>query len=189
MTRIRTISPATVIATLALLFALSGTAVAGALITGASVKNESLTGLDILNNSLGSAEIKNNSLLPIDIKGGLPAGKQGAQGPSGPQGPAGPVGLAGPAGAQGAPGVSGLQIVTASSVNDSSASRLVDVSCPAGKYLVGGGTRIYNASSFTAVDESYPINATTWRARAYEVTPTGLTWYLNVYAICAVAAG
>ena len=49
------LSYANVAATLALFFALSGTAVAGAklLISGANVKNHSLTGVDIKNGSLG----------------------------------------------------------------------------------------------------------------------------------------
>ena len=92
--KIRAITPATVIASLALLFALSGTAVAGALITGANVKNNSLTGVDIKNESLGTADIKNGSLLPKDFKAGsLPAGAQGPAGPAGrsagPRRPAG----------------------------------------------------------------------------------------------------
>jgi hypothetical protein len=42
MSRIRTFSPATIIAIVALFFSLTGTAVAGALITGANVKNGTL---------------------------------------------------------------------------------------------------------------------------------------------------
>jgi hypothetical protein len=108
--KIRAITPATVIASLALQFALSGTAVAGALITGANVKNNSLSGLDILNESLGTNEIKNGSLLPKDFKPGkLPAGPQGPPGPVGPQGPAGP---AGPQGLKGDPGDPGTEFQT-----------------------------------------------------------------------------
>jgi hypothetical protein len=183
--KIRSLSPATVIATIALLFALSGTAVAGALITGKSVMNESLTGLDILNNSLGTAEIKNRSLLPIDFKGGLPAGPQGQQGQPGPAGPQGP---AGPAGPQGVAGVSGVQIVTGESVNNSEYSKTVDITCPAGKQLVGGGAQNYGGTGFVALDESYPVNATTWRARAYEVDGTATNWSVKAFAICASVA-
>ena len=52
---LRRLTYANVAATLALFFALGGTAVAGAklLITGATVENHSLTGVDIENGSLG----------------------------------------------------------------------------------------------------------------------------------------
>jgi hypothetical protein len=150
--------------------------------------NESLTGLDILNNSLGSAEIKNGSLLPVDFKGALPGGQQGPQGQPGPAGPQGPAGPAGPAGPQGAAGVSGLQIVNAQSVNDSTDDKSVQVSCPAGKQVVGGGARIYGGAAYAALDESYPNSATTWRATAYETDPTGAGWYVIAFALCANVA-
>ena len=89
--KIRAFNPTTVIAVIALLFSLTGTAVAGALVTGANVKNGTLSGLDVRNESLGSADIKNGTIKKIDIKGGqFPAGPQGPQGPQGEQGRAGP---------------------------------------------------------------------------------------------------
>ena len=132
--KIRAITPATVIASLALLFALSGTAVAGALITGANVKNNSIAGIDILNESLGSKDVKNGSLLPKDFKpGALPVGGQGPAGPAGPQGPGGPQG---PAGQN---GVAGLEIVHATTAADSDGEKTATAACPAGKKVVGGG--------------------------------------------------
>jgi hypothetical protein len=115
------ISPATVIASIALFVSLSGTAVAaGIVVTGANVVNGSLTGIDVRDGSLGpndikdssigTVDVKNGSLLPIDFKpGALPAGPQGEQGPAGPQGPAGLVGRPGPQGAKGVPGPKGAQ--------------------------------------------------------------------------------
>ena len=132
--KIRAITPATVIASLALLFALSGTAVAGALITGANVKNNSIAGIDILNESLGSKDVKNGSLLPKDFKpGALPVGGQGPAGPAGPQGPGGPQG---PAGQN---GVAGVEIVHATTAADSDGEKTATAACPAGKKVVGGG--------------------------------------------------
>ena len=132
--KIRAITPATVIASLALLFALSGTAVAGALITGANVKNNSIAGIDILNESLGSKDVKNGSLLPKDFKpGALPVGGLGPAGPAGPQGPGGPQGPAGP------DGVAGLEIVHATTAADSDGEKTATAACPAGKKVVGGG--------------------------------------------------
>lgn len=83
MNRIKNISPAMVIACLALIVALSGTSYAAlALPTG----------------SVGSKQLKNRSIRMVDIgKRTLAslAGKPGPQGPTGPRGPAGPAGVAG----------------------------------------------------------------------------------------------
>jgi hypothetical protein len=62
------------------------------------------------------------------------------------------------------------------------------VSCPAGKKLVGGGALGLNAGGSLALDESWPVNSTQWRARAYEVNATASNWSLRAYAICAVVA-
>lgn len=87
------LSPAMVVAMLALFVALTGTAVAttSALITGKSIKNGSVTGLDI----------KNKSLTPVDFRGSLrgprglqgPAGAPGAKGDKGEKGDTGPTDL------------------------------------------------------------------------------------------------
>ena len=79
--RLGRVSPAMVVAMLALFVALTGTAVAttSALITGKQIKNGSITGLDI----------KNKSVTATDIKGRL----RGATGARGPQGRRGRKGL------------------------------------------------------------------------------------------------
>jgi hypothetical protein len=77
-------SPATVIATIALLAALGGTGYAAT---------------QLPPNSVGTLQVKNGSLLRVDFKAGqLPRGPIGPAGPTGPQGPAGPKGDTGPAG-------------------------------------------------------------------------------------------
>jgi hypothetical protein len=53
----RRLTPSLIIASLALVVASSGSAVAAALITGANIKNESVTGKDIKNGSLGFGEL------------------------------------------------------------------------------------------------------------------------------------
>ena len=92
-----------VISTLALFFALGGTAVAGAnmLITGADVKDQSLTAADIKSGSLGlnslskhvRSQLENNRAAAVATPG--PEGPKGDPGAAGPQGP---VGQQGPAG-------------------------------------------------------------------------------------------
>jgi hypothetical protein len=90
---------ANVVATLALFFALSGTALAGAhvLITGADVKDRSLTGADLADHSVGV----------VKLTRGTAAHLRGVRGPVGPAGPAGASGQAGNDGAPGAAGASG----------------------------------------------------------------------------------
>jgi hypothetical protein len=179
--KIRTIKPATVIASFALLFSLSGTAVAGALITGAQVKNNSLAGVDIKNESLGSADVRNGSLLPKDFKAGsLPSGPQGLQGPAGPPGAQGNPGLN---------GVSGLEIVTLpSGAMDSDTEKSVTATCPAGKKIVGGGGYAIGVFGFpddVGLVASYPVSGTGWRVVAREINAFAGAWLARAYAVCA----
>ena len=90
--RLSRISPAMVVALLALFVALSGRALAtsAALITGADVKNNSLTGLDV----------RNKSLTPKDFRGSV-------RGPRGLPGAPGQPGVKGDRGDQGVPGAAG----------------------------------------------------------------------------------
>ena len=75
-----------------------------------------------------------------------PAGARGADGPVGARGPvgaAGPKGDAGPVGPAG--GISGYQIVTSAGRAEPPFGITGDsVSCPAGKWAVGGGGRVDN---------------------------------------------
>jgi hypothetical protein len=184
--KIRAITPATVIASLALLFALSGTAVAGALITGKNVKNNSIAGIDILNESLGSKDVKNGSLLPKDFKAGvLPAGAQG------PAGPAGPVGPAGPQGPAGANGVSGHEIVTVATAMNSDTEKSITATCPAGKKPVGGGGYAIGILSWPddiGLVASYPVSGTGWRVVAREINAYAGSWLARAYVVCTTAA-
>lgn len=91
-----------VAATLALFFALSGTAFAGAqlVITGADVKDRSLTGADVANHSIGVVKLTRGTVAQL-------RGARGAGGRAGAVGPAGPAGANGQAGKDGAPGAGG----------------------------------------------------------------------------------
>ena len=184
--RIRIPSPAIVIASLALLLSLTGTAVASVLITGAQIKNNTVGTLDLKNNDVRSADVRNNGLTSLDVMNGTLKAIDFAPGQL-PAGPAGPAGQQGPAGPQGAPGLAGLEIVSAESPSSSDASRQVEATCPAGKVVVGGGAHIWNAPGDVALDESYPAGTSKWRATAWEVNATGANWHLMAYAICAAA--
>jgi Collagen triple helix repeat (20 copies) len=90
-------SPATVVATLALVFAMTGGAYAAKKYLITSTKQISPSVLKSLQGKAGVAGAPG------------PAGAQGAQGPAGPAGPAGTNGTSGEKGAQGEKGVQGLQ--------------------------------------------------------------------------------
>jgi hypothetical protein len=199
--KIRVPAPATIIACAALLAALAGTATAAGLITGAQVQNGSLGGLDLRNGSVGGIDVTNGSLTTVDVHdhtlraidfapGVLKTGGgvSGPVGPQGPPGPVGPQGPAGPAGPQGSPGLAAVEIVTAESPHSSANSKTLDIGCPGSKKLIGGGARLYNAGGDVALDESYPKDATTWRATGDEVNATVTSWWVIGYAICANVA-
>ena len=188
--RIRFPSPAVVLASLALLLSLTGTAVAGALITGAQIADNTVGNRDLRNNDVRSIDVRNNGLKSIDVMNGTLRKVDFAPGQllPGPAGPAGPAGQQGPAGPQGAPGLAALEIVTAESPSSSDQNRQVEATCPAGKQVVGGGAHLWNAASDVALDESYPASATKWRATAWEVNATAANWHLVAYAICATVA-
>jgi hypothetical protein len=94
-------SPGLTVALIALLVALSQTAIA------APVKTL-IGGKQIKRNAVTSKHVKDGSLLVADFKAGLlPAG------PKGDKGDAGPQGVAGPQGTQGNPGVAGVPGFTA----------------------------------------------------------------------------
>ena len=91
------LSYSSVVATLALLLAVGGTAAAGAqaLLTGTNVKDESLTGADIQNDSLTGADIRAGSLGSNAFSAVARANLRGATGPAGRQGREGRDGIAG----------------------------------------------------------------------------------------------
>lgn len=113
----RRLSPATVIAIIALVVALGGTTYAVTALPRNSVGNAQLKKAAVT-----SQKVKDHSLLAVDFKPGQlakvvptaygPAGPQGpagADGAAGAQGPAGPTGATGPIGDTGAPGPAGAQ--------------------------------------------------------------------------------
>jgi hypothetical protein len=102
---------ANTISTLALFFALVGTATAASvtLLTGAQVKNGSLTGADLANHSIGFGKL--NRAAVMRLKGR--AGARGMTGLAGPAGLVGARGLDGATGATGAVGPAGSGIVLA----------------------------------------------------------------------------
>jgi hypothetical protein len=168
------LSPATVIACLALAFALGG--------TGYAARSALLP-----SNSVGSKQVINHSIAKIDLAAPLPRGARGFAGPRGPQGPAGPQGpqgsagitqittVDGPAVAQCAYPGGDCQIVTSAAV------------CPAGFKVVGGGhisegilnivlfSAITGTQTYSVVAENESSAANSIKATANCVAGPGLT--------------
>jgi hypothetical protein len=173
-------SPALVISCVALALVLGGTSYAAVLalpknsVGPAQLKAGAVTNKKIARNAVTSAKVANGSLVRADFRASsLPAG------PAGPTGPAGPAGP---------PGLSGLERVEATSVNNSTPSKTAAMACPAGKRLLGGGARVNPILPQVAIASSYPDNDNTYRAFAREVTATGASWSLTVFAVCATAS-
>lgn len=194
--RIRRPSPALVVASLALLLSLGGSAYAAVAVAPGSVgtrqlKNSSVTSEKLAGDAVTANKVKPYSLLRQDFAPGqLPAGPQGPAGAAGSQGPAGATGPQGPAGRtgpQGPAGVSGYQVVTSTSPTSATSQKAVAASCPAGQSILGGGVAAETSSADTlATQQSYPTNDNTqWFGVANDLTLNPSAWTFVVYAICA----
>ena len=174
---VRRPSPALVISCLALAVALGGTSYAAAV----ALPKGSVGTPQLKNSAVTTAKVKNRTLLRADFAPGqLQAGPAGPAGPTGPAGPAGPAGL------------SGLERVEATTLLNTASPKPVQMACPAGKRLLGGGARLNGAGASppvnVAIQASFPDNDNVYRAVGREVTATNATWSLTVFAVCANAS-
>jgi hypothetical protein len=170
-------SPAMIVACAALAVALGGTSYATVLqvprasVGTAQLKTAAVTTKKIAPNAVTAAKVRNGSLLKGDFAPGqLPAG------PTGPQGPAGP------------PGLSAVERVETTSPSSSTTSKSVQIACPPGKRLMGGGARVNGGVPEVSLTASFPDNDNIYRATAVENDTYNPAWTLTAYAICAVAS-
>jgi hypothetical protein len=170
-------SPAIVLASIALLVALTGTSVAAISqlprnsVGSAQLRPNSVTNPKLASGAVRSAEVRNGSLRRVDFRPG-----QIPPGPMGPQGPAG------------APGVSAREQVTVETPLTSGAKN-VTVTCPTGKRVLGGGVEVGgNGRNRVTVTENKPSGDNAWEAEAFEAVNTPATWKITVHAICAVVS-
>lgn len=151
-------SPAVVIASVAVVASMTGTAVAGKLITGKQVANSSLTGADVRNGTLTEKDFRRGALLRGAEGARGAAGEQGVQGAKGDPGAAGAPGSQGVPGEKGEKGDQGLQgeqgpsygkyVTRADIANVSDAdSQIKTIALPKGNYLVQAEYELANSSN------------------------------------------
>lgn len=112
------------------------------------------------------------------------AGAQGAVGDAGSQGPAGPTGPQGPAGAS---GVSGWERVVQQGVVGAGQSANVQVNCPTGKKVLGGGFTAPTTveSDFHAMSSVPTDDGSGWIITGYLASAFGGSAAFTAIAICA----
>ena len=81
------------------------------------------------------------------------------------------------------------EVITQSSVNDSTDVKTVLPECPPGKVVIGGGARIFGHGRHVALGtsgpEGDPFRPTQWLGIAQETQPTSDIWGLRVDVFCA----
>jgi hypothetical protein len=165
------ITPSTLIATLALFVALTGTGVAASQALAPP-------------NSVGTQQVVNGSIRLVDLHPTARNGMKGEPGPVGPVGPTGPSGLTGATGPTGPAGgfdPAKVQIVEGPA-QDVAPSQVVTLraDCPAGMVAVGGGyySSIATTGALLPGSASYAVIVSTY---GVPITATGL----RAYAVCA----
>jgi hypothetical protein len=127
----------------------------------AQLKAQAVTSRKIRERTIVNADIKPGSLLATSFRPGeLPAG------------------------------VEGLEIVTvppAPDDFDTSAVKTRQISCPAGKKVIGGGGSVLEKGNTIGLTSSYPWDDHTWYVGARRFVEPAYVWGLGGYAICATA--
>ena len=184
-------SPALVVATLALLFALTGTGIAAV----AALPRNSVGTKQLRNGAVVSSKVRNHSLLARDFKRG-----QLPRGPVGPAGPAGPPGPKGPAGPPGSSGNLAVSVHEADAAVGPGRRAFAIAACQSGQRAVGGGVYLADSTpdNQDAIMRNAPVVSTggtafkllaagqtpnAWYGQAYNAGTNGAT--VHVYVICA----
>jgi hypothetical protein len=167
-------SPAMVVALIALMVALGGTAFAQSVLSRNSVGPR-----QIRTSAVTSSEIRDRSIRLIDISRNARSQLRGQRGPAGPPGPPGTAGTGAGTGAV------NLVVATATGTAPAEGATGATATCPAGRRVTGGGARV-DAGTDVSVRESYPSATNTgWTVRVGNDDLTGTASY-TVFAICAL---
>lgn len=139
--------------------------------------------------SVGARQLKKEAVTPAKLSTASKSALIGPAGPVGPKGATGATGPAGPAGPAGAPGTSAspaTEVVTAVTVNDTSAGKETVVTCPSGTVLGGGYVLNPNGNAGVVLRavRNYAPDTGSWLVRALN-SGAAQTWQLTVVAVCA----
>jgi len=113
-----------------------------------------------------------------------PKGDTGAAGAAGPAGPAGPQGATGPQGPAGPGGLDGYEIVRRDGEVQPLSYSYLQVPCPTGKRVLGGGYNMGGGSPWAFHND--PVGSSIWQV-AIENKDLFTKAYFTAYAICANA--
>jgi len=153
------------IGALGLVLAFAGSAAGASLITGKQIKDGTLTSSDLRDGGVRGVDVRDGSLTRADF-GKLPTGSAGDPGGQGLPGPDGVVGV--------------RHQLHSVNLLELEAAR-IDVSCPLGSHVVGGGVSSDRAQH-AYVEHSAPTD-TGWTAFVLNVGGDVLT--VTTVAVCA----
>ena len=154
-------------------------AVAAAMITGADIKNNTVTSADLKNKSVTGKDVKDGALTAADLSSATVSALKGTDGANGA---AGTNGTNGTNGAAGAPGVSGLVQVEATAVVAPSDAKVLKVTCPAGKKILGIAA---DWSTTNLIDSTAYIFPDLTAGEGYAFNDGGINQTFRVSATCA----
>ena len=168
------VSPALLVAIVALVASLGGGAVAGVTVNALNKKEKKQ--VRKISKKQAKKQVRK-----------VPAGPRGA---TGPQGLAGQVGATGP---QGDPGLSGLEKVSSQSANDSTSPKVISATCPEGKSAIGAGFDLQGGKSGSdpnsysgLVADSLSVLTDSASIEAYESgSGTSGSWRVTLVVTCA----
>ncbi len=83
--------------------------------------------------------------------------------------------------------MSGRVVLKADSAFDSTTTKYVIMTCPAGTQVVSGGGSVFGGGGGVALIADGDVNFTNtgWEVGAEEMNPTSASWVINAFIICA----
>jgi hypothetical protein len=194
---IRTTSPATILALVALFVSLGGVSygvatgsinsreIQNGTIQSRDVRDGSLQGRDVANGTLRSRDVRDGAIGGVDVNNGALGGRDLAENTIGdreidePQ-----LDLNRLGGVSATRFVKNVQRVETATASDPVTPKAAPpATCPKGKRLLGGGARVVAAAPVPVALSANGPDGRAWVAAAYATVPTG-NWQLVNVAIC-----
>ena len=182
-------SAAGIVALLALVLAMGGTATAAGLITGKDVQNKSLTGKDMKGKSIGKGKLKLDTLggdqIDESLLGKVPAAAAADTAASATTA-ASADDAAKLGGVPAAAVVRNVEYVTGGAIGNDTVKQAF-AQCPAGKKVIGGAASVNgNTTNDVFLQRSQIANGQTqWFAQARTAGAGHAGWSVTATAICA----